>query len=120
VSEANGRMMGVLQTMTMQIVARTASVAAANSQPAGTPTPTSSPCQPAAQWRHQTGACRPGSLYLRTVRRYPAILVFVSLEYHTITQCRSTARSTIINLEAAITDETTAGKSLGFWRKKVV
>ena len=48
-SQANGRMMGVLQTMTMQIVARAASVAAANNQPAGTPTPTPSPCQPEPQ-----------------------------------------------------------------------
>jgi len=35
-SQANGRMMGVLQTMTMQIVARAASVAASNTAGAAT------------------------------------------------------------------------------------
>jgi len=53
-SQANGRMMGVLQTMTMQIVARAASVAASNNPATATAAAAQTqspplPCQPQAQ-----------------------------------------------------------------------
>ena len=48
-SQANGRMMGILQTMTMQIVARAASVAASNNAATvANPQTPASPCQPQA------------------------------------------------------------------------